>query len=105
MMDKKEKLAMLQKLREKELTQRFLIPLYESEGMACKNVRYTHRPLEFGKDIIYCKDDEHGRCIYTCIQVKKTKIATGDLGNITRQINEAFGEPFTDLTDGKKKDL
>jgi hypothetical protein len=104
-MDKKEKLRMLRQLTEKELTSRFLIPLYESKGMGCKNVRYTHRKLEFGKDVIYCKDDEHGNCIYTGVQVKKIKITTKDIDTIFRQITEAFSEPFTDLTDGKKKEI
>lgn len=104
-MNRKEKLEMLRKLSEKELTQNFLIPLYESEGMGCKNVRYTHRKLEFGKDIIYYKDDEYGNQIYTGVQVKRTKIATRDIDTIFRQISEAFGETFTDVSDGKKKDL
>ena len=104
-MNKKEKLEMLRKSSEKELTQNFLIPLYESEGMGCKNVRYTHRKLEFGKDIIYYKDDEHGNRIYTGVQVKRTKITTRDVDTIFRQIFEAFGETFTDMSDGKKKDL
>ena len=104
-MDRNEKLAMLQKLSEEELTKTFLIPLYESKGMGCKNVRYTHRKLEFGKDIIYYKYDEYGNRIYTGVQVKRTKIATSDVADILRQITEAFGEPFTTLSDGKKKDL
>jgi len=104
-MDRKEKLAMLQGLSEKELTKTFLIPLYESKGMGCKSVRYTHRKLEFGKDIIYHKDDEYRNIIYTGVQVKRTKIATRNVDNIFRQIFEAFGVPFTNLNDGKKKAL
>ena len=73
--------------------------------MGCKNVRYTHRKLEFGKDIIYSKDNEYGTETYTGVQVKRTKITTSDIDTISRQITEAFGEPFTDSTDGKKKDL
>jgi len=104
-MDKKEKLEMLQKLSEAELTKKFLIPLFESEGMGFKNVRYTHRRLEFGKDIIYYKDDEFGRRRYTGVQVKKIRITTSETDGIFRQTNEAFGEPFTDLSDNKKKEL
>jgi len=104
-MDRKEKLQMLQKLDEKTLTKQFLIPLYESEGMGCRNVRYTHRKLEFGKDIIYYKEDEYGNRIYTGVQVKRIKITVNKLDNILRQIYEAFGEPFTDLSDGNKKAL
>ncbi|MCX5638084.1 MAG: HEAT repeat domain-containing protein, partial [Planctomycetota bacterium] len=104
-MDKKEKLDMLRKLSEAELTKKFLIPLFESEGMGFKNIRYAHRKLEFGKDIIYYKDDEYGRRRYTGVQVKKIRITTGETDGIFRQTNEAFGEPFTDLSDNKKKEL
>jgi len=104
-MDKKEKLEMLQKLSEKELTKKFLIPLYESEGMGCKNVQYTHKILEFGKDVIYYKDDEYGRRIYTGVQVKSTKITTKDIGSILSQVCQAFGEQFNDSSDNKKKFL
>jgi len=104
-MDKKEKLEMLQKLSEAELTKKFLIPLFESEGMGFKNVRYTHRKLEFGKDIIYYKDDEYGRRRYTGVQVKKIRITTSETDGIFRQTNEAFGESFTDMSDNKKKEL
>ncbi|KYK35213.1 MAG: HEAT repeat domain-containing protein [Theionarchaea archaeon] len=103
-MDREEKLEMLQKLDEKTLTKRFLIPLF-SEGMECKNVQYTHGVLEFGKDIIYYTEDEFGNRKYTGIQVKTKKITARSNSTIFRQINEAFGGPFTDLSDGKEKDL
>ena len=102
-MDKREKLEMLQKLSEKELTKEFLIPLFESEGMGCKSVHYTHKKLEFGKDIVYYKDDEFGRRVHTGVQVKRTKIRTGGVDKIFRQICEAFGERFNDSSDNKKK--
>ncbi len=104
-MDKEEKLRMLQSLSEKELTKKFLIRLYESPGMGCKSVRYTHRRLEFGKDVIYYKEDEYDNRVYTGIQVKKIQITTGDVSEILRQVQEAFGELFTDLSDGKKISL
>ncbi|MBU7027140.1 MAG: HEAT repeat domain-containing protein, partial [Theionarchaea archaeon] len=104
-MNREEKLTMLQKLDEETLTKKFVIPLYESKKMGCKNVRYTHRILEFGKDVIYYKKDEHGNKKYTGIQVKKTRIATGDVSEILRQIYEAFGKSFADLSDGKEKEL
>ena len=103
-MDRREKVEMLQKLSEKELTKTFLIPLYESEGMGCKNVEYTHGILEGGKDIIYYKDDEYGNRIYTGVQVKKTKITAGSVDKIFRQICEAFGKQFTD-NDGQGRYL
>ena len=103
-MDRKQKLEMLQKLSEKELTKNFLIPLYESEGMGYKSVRYTHKVLEFGKDLICFEDDRYGKRIFTGIQVKAVKISTSDIARIVHQIREAFGEPFTD-NDGKKQFL
>jgi hypothetical protein len=104
-MDRKEKLEMLRKLSEADLTKNFLIPLFESDGMGCKSVRYTHRRLEFGKDVIYGKEDEFGNRVFTGVQVKKTQICTGNIDNILRQVSEAFGEPFTELGDGKKQKL
>lgn len=104
-MDKREKLEMLQNLSERDLTRRFLIPLFESEEMGCMNVRYTHRKLEFGRDIVYNKKDEYGIRIYTGVQVKKMRITSKDIPRIGSQISEAFGVPFTDLSDGKDKNL
>ncbi|VVB89818.1 HEAT repeat-containing taxis proteinF [uncultured archaeon] len=104
-MERSEKLQMLQKLSERDLTKKFLIPLYESNGMGCKNIQYTHKHLEFGKDIIYYKEDEYGRRIYTAVQVKRTKIETKDNDAINRQILEAFGEQFNDPSDNKKKNI
>jgi energy-coupling factor transporter ATP-binding protein EcfA2 len=104
MMERKEKLEMLQKLSEKELTKKFLISLFESEGMGYKNVRYTHKTLEFGKDIICYEDDKYGGRLFTGIQVKVTRIKTSDVARIAHQIREAMGEPFTG-NDGKKQTL
>lgn len=104
-MDRRAKMEMLQKLSEEELTKTFLIPLYDSEGMGCKNVQYTHGILEFGKDIVYYREDEYGNRIYTGVQVKKTKITAKSIGKIVSQTLEAFGEPFTNRSDGEKKNL
>lgn len=37
-MDRKEKLRMLRKLSEADLSKKFLIPLFESDGMGCSFV-------------------------------------------------------------------
>lgn len=103
-MNRKEKLKMLQDFDEKTLTKNFIIPLYECKGMGCKNVQYTHRSLEFGKDVVCYEEDKYGDRIYIGIQVKSTKITTGDVSEILRQILEAFGNPFKN-SDGKKKKL
>ncbi len=71
-MTKKEKLKILQKLSEQDLTKDFLIPLFESEGIGFRSVRYTHKALEFGKDVVYYEKDACGDRIYTAVQVKKT---------------------------------
>lgn len=99
-MNKIDKIKMLENLTEQELTERILIPLYESEGMGAKSVRFTHGTLEYGKDIIYYRDDEYGNRIYAGVQVKRTKITTVDVKEIVHQIRKAFGKPFTDV-DGK----
>ena len=103
-MDREEKLQMLQNLNEETLTEEILIPLF-SEGMGCKNVTYNHGSLEFGKDIIYCMKDEFDIRKYIGVQVKAKKITASDTDMILRQITGAFGKPFTDLGDGKEKDL
>lgn len=103
--DQKEKLDMLQKLDEKTLTEKIILPLYQSRGMGCTNVRYTHRVLEFGKDVVYYKDDENKRRLYTGIQVKRGRITKKQAVTIFHQIFEAFGEPFKDLSDNKEKSL
>jgi HEAT repeat protein len=102
-MDKKAKMEILQKLNEQNLTKKFLIPLFESMGY--KNVTYQHGRLEFGKDLVCSEDDRFGRRIFTGIQVKATRLKTSTIDGIHRQIREAFGEPFTDLSDGKKQNL
>jgi HEAT repeat protein len=104
-MQKADKLQIIRRLSEKELTTRLLIPLYESSGMGCRSVRYVHKRLEFGKDVIYCREDEYGNRVYTGIQVKKTPITSRNIDTVFRQTNEAFGEAFTDLADGKQKSL
>ena len=103
-MDRKAKLEILQRLDEETLTKEFLIPLF-SEGMGYKNVQYTHGILEFGRDIIYCAKDEYDNSVYTGVQVKATKVTTRSTDTIIRQINSAFGQPFVDPSDGKKKDI
>ena len=103
-MNREEKLKMLKKQDEKMLTKKFLIPLF-SEGMGCKNVQYTHGILEFGKDIVYCTEDEFGNRRYTGVQVKATKVTARRADTILNQISRAFGERFTNLNDGKKMGL
>ena len=100
-MNRNEKLKILQKLNEMPLTKRFLIPLF-SEGMGCKDVQYTHGVLEFGIDILYYTEDEFGERIYTGVQVKAERITNRSVDTIFRQITEALGGSFTDLSTGEE---
>ena len=103
-MKNNEKLKVLQGLNEKTLTEKILIPLF-SEGMGFKNVRYSHGSLEFGKDLVFYEVDIYGNRKYTGVQVKAKKVTTSNTDTILRQITGALGKPFTDLSDGRKKDL
>ncbi len=103
-MDRNEKLKILQGLDEKILTERFLIPLH-IEGMKCRKVQYSHGPLEYGKDFIYCTTNRYGNPIYTGVQVKVVKITARNKDTILNQITAALGGTFTDLNDGQKKHL
>ena len=103
-MDKNEKLRILKGVNEKTLTEEYLIPLL-STGMKYKTVRYNHGILEFGRDIICYTEDEFGHSVYIGVQVKAAKITNRSIDTICRQITEALGSPFTDLSDGKKKDM
>ncbi|MBU7048325.1 MAG: HEAT repeat domain-containing protein [Theionarchaea archaeon] len=100
-MDRSEKLKMLQELNEIPLIKRFLIPLF-SEGMGCKDVQYTHGVLENGIDILYYTEDEFGERIYTGVQVKKDKIIKSSISKIFRQITDALGGSFIDLSTGEE---
>ncbi|MEM2915556.1 MAG: NACHT domain-containing protein, partial [Candidatus Bathyarchaeia archaeon] len=102
-MTKEEKLEMLQGLSEKELTQRFLIPFFEVMGF--KIIRYAHSVLESGKDIVYCEDDIYGKRIYTGVQINKMKIDMSNIDTVFRQVHGAFSEPFTNFSDGEKREL
>ena len=104
-MNRDEKLEMLQKFDEEQLTKKFIIPLYESERMGYKNIQYIHGILEFGKDIVCYKEDEYGKRIYVGVQVKARKITNRSVDTILRQVFEALGKPFTDPHDGKEKIL
>jgi hypothetical protein len=100
-MDRKAKLAMLQKLSEDRLRKDVLIPLFRA--MKFKDVIEYHGGVpEKGKDIIYYIEDSFGDRSYTSVIVKKTTItgAVGKKGNakeILFQIEQSFDEPYTDV--------
>jgi hypothetical protein len=85
-MDRKEKLAMLRKLNEKELTKTFLITLFQEMGF--RNVKYNHGVLEYGKDVIYCEETKFHKQKHVGVQVKQGDINTAIAEKIFSQITE-----------------
>ena len=107
-MDTQEKLRAIQKLTEDRLREKVLIPLLRSMGF--KNVRNQHGNVEFGKDIVFCKDDEFGEREYACVQAKATEIhgsagKSGNASEIVTQAQQAFTITFLDIYDGKDKHI
>jgi energy-coupling factor transporter ATP-binding protein EcfA2 len=102
-MERAEKTKILQELSEESLISNVLVPLFESLGF--RDVRYSHPVLRFGSDIVYWSQDEFSNLIYTGVIIKGTKITHNDINNVVRQLAEAFDEPFTDLNDGKEKQI
>jgi len=99
-MDRKEKLSMLRKLNEKELTKTFLIPLFQEMGF--RNVKYNHGVLEYGKDVIYCEETKFHKLKHVGVQVKQGDINTAIAEKIFSQITEGLSS-FTDLADNNKE--
>jgi energy-coupling factor transporter ATP-binding protein EcfA2 len=99
-MDRQEKLEMLRKLSEKELTKTFLIPLFEEMGF--QNVKYNHGVLEYGKDVIYCEETKFHKLKHVGVQVKQGDINTAIAEKVFSQITEGMSS-FIDLADNKKE--
>lgn len=102
-MNRDEKIKFLQSFHEAELTQKILIPLFESMGF--EGVKYTHGVLENGKDIIYYTKDTFGKKEYTAVVVKAIDINKGEARKIVHQIREAFRRPFEDLSDNSERQI
>ncbi|ADO77220.1 hypothetical protein [Halanaerobium praevalens] len=78
---------------EEEFTLNLVIP---SLKKIFKEVEYNHGKEEFGKDILYKKEDEFGNTIHGGAQVKLGNMsgsATSDLNEIVNQIEDAFDVP------------
>ncbi|KAF5430294.1 putative NTPase, NACHT family domain, partial [Candidatus Methanophagaceae archaeon] len=99
-MNRTEKVEMLQKLSEKELTKTFLIPLFQE--MNFKNVKYNHGVLEYGKDVIYCEETRFHKLKHVGVQVKQGDINTTVAEKIFSQITEGMSS-FIDLSDNNKQ--
>ena len=99
-MERNEKLQIIQKISEKELTKRFLIPLFQEMGF--RNVKYNHGTLEYGKDIIYCEETKFRKIKFVGVQVKQGDINTNVAEKIFSQISKGLS-PFRDLSDNNKE--
>lgn len=99
-MERSEKLRMVQKISEKELTKRFLIPLFHE--MSFRNVKYNHGTLEYGKDVIYIEETKFLKLKFVGVQVKQGNINTKVAEKIFSQISKGLS-PFRDLSDNNKE--
>tara|TARA_Y100000385_G_scaffold141507_1_gene146896 strand:- start:849 stop:3248 length:2400 start_codon:yes stop_codon:yes gene_type:complete len=100
----KDKLEYIQKnCYETELFEDLAV-LYKRKGF--NNVRITHGPNEFGKDLVFSKYDEDFEQEKWFAVIVKNKNATQNdfvVGNeIANQINVALLEPYTNPKDEKK---
>ena len=93
MMNASEKLIFLQSLKERELCELVIIPLLEAMGY--EQIRYTHGPLEMGKDIVFSRADPLEAQI-TCAAVVKISRISGSVSSsdsareIWHQVRQAF---------------
>lgn len=100
--DNQRLLQKLQKLSEKALTERILLPLLER--LDFDSIEQRHGPYEKGVDILCIKKDEVEETELLAIQVKKLKFtgnasATGHLHNVLNQLSQCLEEPIK-LKDG-----
>lgn len=83
----------------KELTfkDKVLIPYFRELGYDF--VRDFHGPNELGKDIVMSKNNVFGKKINYAVVIKAKKIngrASGDISEISTQVNQAFGSSYLD---------
>ena len=100
-MNREEKLALLSGLLEKDLTKKFLIPLFEAMGYVLAS--YSHGRLEMGKDLVLMEEDRFHDRKYYAVQVKRGDINAKIAKEIAFDIRTAFGSDFEDLSDNNKK--
>jgi hypothetical protein len=96
-------LDFLQSLKEDELRELVLIPLFGALGYS--DIRSTHGILEAGKDIVFARVDPIEGSKYLCATVKAHRLS-GSVSNskaireIYFQVKQALTEPFVNPTDG-----
>jgi hypothetical protein len=102
--DRQKLLLKLQKLSEKSLTDRILVPLFEK--MEFESIEVRHGPYEKGIDILCAKKDEVEQQELLAVQVKKLKFSgnaseIGHLHNVLTQLGQCLEEPIK-LKDGRE---
>jgi hypothetical protein len=96
-------LEFLQSLKEDELRELVLIPLFGALGYG--DIRSTHGVLEAGKDIVFAREDPLEGTKYLCATVKVYRLS-GSVSNskaireIYYQVKQSLTEPFVNPSDG-----
>jgi hypothetical protein len=88
--------ARLQGLREVDLIEKIIVPLFEALGF--EGVENRHGTLEKGKDIIAWNRDKFGEMEVTVASVKREKLSgratgSGHLTNVCTQLMQCLNEP------------
>jgi len=99
-------LGFLQTLTERELTELVVIPLLEA--LRFRDIRYTHSPLEYGKDLVFTKEDPldavDGR-ERICATIKGERLSgsvsgRGSVHEVYFQVQQALSEAHVEPFDG-----
>jgi hypothetical protein len=91
---------------EEEFTICTVIPLLRDLGF--EDVQYTHGVREYGKDVFFKRRTEFGTDEYWAAQVKFGDVSgnsTGDIDDIVRQIEDAFGMPMENIYTKRKEEI
>lgn len=107
-MNSNNKLEILRKFSEEQLIDDVIIPLLEHMGF--KDIVKVHGQIEKGMDIIFYEESKFGNREYTGVQAKAVNIhgSAGKSGNATEiltQAQQAFSYDFTNVYDGKLKNI
>lgn len=100
----KSDLEFLQELTEAELTELVIIPLLYKMGY--KNIRYTHSPLELGKDIVFSQESPLEGLIHYSAVIKRRKLSgsvssSRSIREIYYQVLQSLKQPVLDPSDGR----
>jgi len=89
---------------ERDFTISVLIPILRKLGFS--NVRYSHGPREFGRDILFSRVNEFEEIEFWGAQVKHGDVSGGvksDIDEIIGQLDDAFKMPFYDVYTRRKQ--